>query len=134
MSKTRRLFFALWPPAAVAAALHGRAADLQARWGGRVMRADTLHLTLAFLGPVAEADLADVHALAAGIAAEEFPLHFTQMAYWEHNQLVYGGLGPSPGLDLLAARLRQACVDNGFLDAGERFFPHVTLLRRAPRR
>ena len=131
MKPARRLFFALWPPAGLATALHAGAAELQLRWGGRVMRGDTLHLTLAVLGQVAEADLAALSALAAGIAAENFHLHITQMAYWEHNRIVYAGFAPNPGLDRLAARLRQACVDNGFLEAAAGFFPHLTLLRQA---
>src|SRR5690606_7323542 len=51
----RRVFFALWPDARTAAVLSGWAQDAHAMCGGRIMRPDTLHLTLAFLGMVPHA-------------------------------------------------------------------------------
>ena len=47
---TQRLFFALWPDDATRDALDRTGKWLHRHWGGRRMRADTLHLTLAFLG------------------------------------------------------------------------------------
>jgi len=45
-----RLFFALWPDDATRDALNRTGKWLHQHWGGRRMRADTLHITLAFLG------------------------------------------------------------------------------------
>jgi 2'-5' RNA ligase len=50
-----RLFFALWPDAATVQALTQWARQAHAACGGRVMRPDTLHLTLAFLGDTSPA-------------------------------------------------------------------------------
>lgn len=131
MKDSHRLFFALWPPAEVAAALYRQAEDLHDRWGGRVMRQDTLHLTLAFLGNVTTADLPAISAVADGVAAAAFDLKLIHLSYWAHNAIVHAGCSPSPGLDHLARTLRQACVDNGFLETAEGFSPHLTLLRKA---
>lgn len=49
-----RLFFALWPSPAAAERLASAATDAAARLGGRPTRLETLHLTLAFLGEVAD--------------------------------------------------------------------------------
>lgn len=43
-----RVFFALWPEVSIQGALHNIAKEYQARSAARVMRADTLHMTLCF--------------------------------------------------------------------------------------
>ena len=55
---TIRLFYALWPSPPLAASLAGWAEAAKPAMGGRAMRTETLHLSLAFLGPVDSA-LAD---------------------------------------------------------------------------
>lgn len=59
---TLRLFFALWPDAATGDALSRTGKLLHQHWGGRLMRADTLHITLAFLGrtPVEQLDVLEI--------------------------------------------------------------------------
>ena len=124
-----RLFFALWPPAATAAALHAWALAAQKATGGRATRADTIHLTLAFLG---ETDPARVGAaVAAGRAAQgaRHVLPIEQARYWKHNRLVWAGPRVTdPALaDALAAHLRAA----GFVLEARAFKAHVTLVRKA---
>src|SRR3546814_10607201 len=58
-----RLFFALWPGPALAATLAHWAAQAQAACGGRAMRPDTLHLTLAFLGARSEEHTSELQSL-----------------------------------------------------------------------
>ncbi|MFT0545180.1 2'-5' RNA ligase family protein [Allopusillimonas ginsengisoli] len=48
--ESQRLFFALWPAPQDASAMMAWVHDAHALCGGRIMRQDTLHLTLAFLG------------------------------------------------------------------------------------
>ncbi|KAA0889589.1 2'-5' RNA ligase family protein [Pusillimonas sp. ANT_WB101] len=48
--KSQRLFFALWPTPQDASTMMAWVHDAHALCGGRMMREDTLHLTLAFLG------------------------------------------------------------------------------------
>src|SRR5690606_8642239 len=59
----RRVFFALWPDRETAGLLSGWARHAHAAFGGRIMRADTLHLTLAFLGSVPHDRVAELAAL-----------------------------------------------------------------------
>ena len=134
MSKGRRLFFALWPPAALAAALHGQAAELQARWGGRVMRADTLHLTLAFLGQRPEASLQGLEAVAAAVACrhQTFALATGALGTFSRSgttRLLWLGLAPSPALASLAEDLRGRLLASGEALDTKPFHPHVTLAR-----
>lgn len=127
-----RVFFALWPPPDCAEALH-RAARDSVR-DGRLMRAETLHMTLAFIGAVAPARLADL--IAAGTQAvaghAPFELVIDRLAYWRHNQIVWAGCDAAPGpLDALAADLRAAVRRAGLPVAGPAFKAHVTLARKA---
>jgi 2'-5' RNA ligase len=50
---THRLFFALWPDAPARAALVRLAHEIAHHGHGKAPREDNLHITLAFLGPVA---------------------------------------------------------------------------------
>ena len=70
MTAPRRIFFALWPEPEVARKLHALSGAAHAVCGGRRMRRDTLHMTLAFLGDVAAA-LFDGACAAADEVAEK---------------------------------------------------------------
>jgi 2'-5' RNA ligase len=114
-----RLFFASWPPPAVAKALAQWAREAQRGCGGRMTREDTIHLTLAFLG---EAD--PQGALATGRAARmratSLPIDVAR--YWSHNRIVWVGPGEVPAeLADLARALGET----------RKFAGHVTLLRKA---
>lgn len=130
-----RLFFALWPSAAAAKQLAGIAAESAACLGGRPTRLETLHLTLAFLGEVADTHIHRLSELAAGLPASPFKLRIDQPGYWRRNRLFWAGCREIPSsLDTLATELRNRLVDGGFLASnGERpFTPHVTLVRKVP--
>jgi 2'-5' RNA ligase len=137
----RRIFFALWPEPAVARRLHALSAVAHAACGGRRMRSDTLHLTLAFLGEVdaARFDLAcaiaDEVAAGGGIAADEYQgevLRIDRLAWWKHNHIVWAGCDEvPPALAALADALVAALRGSGFVLDSRRFAAHVTLLRNA---
>jgi 2'-5' RNA ligase len=126
----KRCFFALWPDAALAEALHALGKAAHADCGGRLMRRDTLHLTLAFLGDIPSDRVAAAMRVADAIAVEPFELTLDRLGYWKHNRIIWTG-GVSPRLtflaDALAAGLRQA----GFSLDSRSFAAHVTLLRDA---
>lgn len=129
-----RLFYALWPPPTLAHALAERAARLHGACGGRRMRTETLHLTLAFLGEVDMARLAaleDVGARAAG-AAPRFRLTIDAAGYWAHNRIVWIGCRATPApLGELVGRLREALQADGFRVEARAFVAHLTVLRNA---
>ncbi len=119
--------------------MHEVAQDVTARAGGRAMRADTLHLTLAFLGDIAAdrvpAALAAGDAVATawrkGRAAAVAPL-LDRLGYWPHNGVVWAGCGMrDAALDRLAAALCETLAAAGFALESRRFAPHVTLVRKA---
>lgn len=127
-----RVFFALWPDAATANRLHALARALQLLCGGRVMRRDTLHLTLAFLGEVPTVALESVLRLGRQIRGEAFALTVDVAGSWHGNRVVWAAPSTPPGaLQALAAQLCTG-VRNAGLALDERAFnPHVTLLRKA---
>ncbi len=125
-----RLFFALWPDDATRTALNHTGKWLHKHWDGRRMRADTLHLTLAFLGrtPVAQLDALITHVTA--IKTSAFELSLDQPGYWKQNHI--GWFGPSqplPRLGELVTLLNAAIQQSGVAFDARPHVPHVTLLR-----
>ena len=130
-----RVFFALWPPAAVAVALHRIASTVAREAGGRPMARDTLHQTLAFIGEVPESQVAELQKLAAGLAdCAAGTLNLDQLGYWRHNHIVWAAPSmPTPSLSMLAERLGLVLERGGFRVEKRPFHPHITLLRNVRR-
>ena len=80
-----RVFFAIWPTEPAARALHDWAGALATTTGGKVMPAQTIHLTLAFLGSVDSARVP-----AAIDAARQVSGRPTSLPI-ERNQLIVAG-------------------------------------------
>ncbi|WP_172387995.1 RNA 2',3'-cyclic phosphodiesterase [Streptomyces sp. MNP-20] len=132
-----RLFVAVLPPEHVVAELAGRVDDLKRlpdagalRWTERA----GWHLTLAFLGEVDDAVVADLGARLGRAAGRTAPFalalrgggRFGDRALWA------GVAGEVAALRLLAGRVsaagRRAGAGPG-VDAGRGFHPHLTLAR-----
>jgi len=132
---TARVFFALWPTADVADRLGDIAQDAALSFGGRATRRETIHLTLAFLGNVAESRLTELSSAAHEVCVAPFGLDIDQLGYWSHNHLLWAGcrtqLAP---LNELFGQLCTVLARAGFRIGGEArdFAPHVTLVRRIP--
>lgn len=92
-------------------------------------RADTIHLTLAFLG---EADPERAAAAASGVRAPRHELPIEQARYWPHNHIVWAGPWEMPpALAALAQSLGSALAKSGFELEERAFHAHVTLIRKA---
>jgi 2'-5' RNA ligase len=132
VERSARVFFALWPGEAVRAALHGQGRRLHAELAGRLTRAQSIHMTLLFLGEVPETRLDALHAAATDVPVESFSLHVDRAACWRHNRIAW--VGPArtpPALDVLVGQLRDRVADAGFAFDRKPFAPHVTLVRNA---
>jgi RNA 2',3'-cyclic 3'-phosphodiesterase len=125
-----RLFFAIWPAASAAKTLHDVAGACARNCGGRAMRVDTLHLTLAFLGSIAVQRIPAVMKVADRVDGAAFPMTLDRLGYWRHNRILWAG-GESVALVALADRLSVGLKSAGFQLDARAFVPHMTLLRDA---
>jgi RNA 2',3'-cyclic 3'-phosphodiesterase len=126
-----RLYYALWPDRAVAERLLEHAAILQAAVGGRITRLESVHLTLAFLGDVAEARVTELLSPPSTIAVERFVLDIDEMGVWRHNGIGWVAPSVTPvALADLYARLSVWLESIGFALEKRAFKAHVTLLRK----
>ncbi|MBX9609864.1 MAG: RNA 2',3'-cyclic phosphodiesterase [Gammaproteobacteria bacterium] len=123
-----RLFFALWPEDDVRAALAAAAGALALR-AGRLEPAARLHLTLRFLGDVADAQLDRWRAAASEVMAPAFNLHLTQVGWWPQSAVAWLAPSDTPA-ELTALATALACIDLPAARAEHAFRPHVTLARR----
>ena len=78
-SGPQRLFFALWPSPHAVESLAGVARDCALRFGGRPTRAETVHMTLAFLGEQPDARFSDIVAAASSVAFAPFDLKLDRL-------------------------------------------------------
>ena len=131
-NKNVRVFFALWPGQTERTALAAWQTGLQALCGGRVMRPDTLHATLVFLGEVALSRLEALQLAAQEVAFEPFELCFDTARYWGHNHIAFAAPGNvPPQLARLAGDLERHLIRHRFRFERRPYKPHITLLRNA---
>ncbi len=128
-----RLFFALWPDDVTRGALHRTGKWLHRHWGGRRMRADTLHITLAFLGATPAGRLDALIACAGAVEANSYELTLDQTGYWRHNRIGWLGVQRMPPQHIeLVEKLNVRLQAAGFPVEPRPHVPHVTLLRNTP--
>lgn len=129
---TLRLFFALWPDDATRDALDRAGKWLHQHWGGRRMRAETLHITLAFLGSTPAEQLDALTACVDAVRTDAFELVLDQAGYWRHNRIGWLGAGRTPPQHFeLVGALNAALQGAGFAVDARPHVPHVTLLRNS---
>ena len=130
--ETLRLFFALWPDDTTRDALNRTGKWLCQHWGGRRMRADTLHITLAFLGVTPVGQLDALVACADSVELEPFELVLDEAGYWRHNRIGWLGASEAPPQHVdLVRSLNGALQRAGFPVDARPHVPHVTLLRNS---
>jgi 2'-5' RNA ligase len=125
---TARIFLALWPSVSERRALAAWQAKLKDL--GRVMRPETLHATLVFIGEVEVARLEALQLAAREVSSGRFDLCFDEARYWGHNHILYAA--PSlvpPRLVQLVSELERHLIRHRFRFNQHEYKPHVTLLR-----
>ncbi len=96
------------------------------------MRAETLHMTLQFIGNVQHSLLPTIITAAENVNSVSFNMQLKKIAYWKHNQIAYATLGDDePSLTKLVRSLKTALNKAGITHTDQKFSPHVTLLRNA---
>jgi 2'-5' RNA ligase len=128
---SHRVFFALWPDEDVARQLDEAGQRAQAALGGRRMRRDTLHLTLAFVGAVPGGRMPTLRGIAEAIAQPSFTLNFAHIACVRRKNIAWAAAEPPPELPGLVAALRTGLMAENFRTEDRSFAAHVTLLRHA---
>jgi 2'-5' RNA ligase len=129
-----RLFFALWPDAALQARLVERLPSLAATGRGRPQRPDQWHLTLEFLGSVPADRLPALEQAAAAVEGRCFEICFDCVEYWRRSQVLCLSASTVPApLTGLVSGLRSALAARAFEPERREFRPHLTLARRVPR-
>jgi len=93
-----------------------------------------MHLTLIFLGEVAEPALEAAHEAFAGLKAAPFPLTLQGLGLFggTRPKVAWAGVAPSDPLIRLQARAEHAARTAGLAPEHRRFTPHVTLGRFPP--
>jgi len=132
----QRLFFALLPDAEACRALATVAAATASATGGRAPPAENLHVTVAFLGQVADERTAAVLAIGARAAANatSFVLELDRAGMFRDAGIAWLGTRAVPqALQDLFEALRADLSTEGFRTERRSFHPHVTLARRALR-
>lgn len=130
--KKCRLFFALWPTETERSALALWQPKLQELCGGRALRAGTLHVTLVFLGDVAENRLEALQLVAQEVNFQCFYLELSEARYWGHNHIVYAAPEVVPSKHTaLVNELESKLFNHRFHFEQRPYKPHVTLLRNA---
>lgn len=131
-----RLFFAYWPSASKAGEIVPWVRNAHALFGGRMMRTDTLHMTLAFLG---QADGVSTQRLVEACRQWTLPtgsMTLDEPGRFRNAKVVW--VGPSAAGTPQLAWLYQAhkqlwahLATQGWHARDATFRPHVSLLRNA---
>ena len=90
-----RLFFGFWPEQQVRDRLRGLAEDLSSH-GGRVQHPEDLHITLVFLGTVADEQRPCIEAAAASVSSPSFELILDHTDYWRRPRILCCGASETP--------------------------------------
>lgn len=128
----RRVFFALWPDDGVARQFDEAGRKGQEALGGRRMRRETLHLTLAFIGAVASERLEELRDIAGSIRLPAFDQSFDRLQCLPRKKIFWAAASAiPPALRDLAAALNERLKAADFRTEDRPFAAHVTLLRHA---
>ena len=130
-----RLFFALWPEAALAETIYRATKALVPAHIGRRLPPTHLHLTLAFLGQIHTEQLHCMLPVAEALHAEAFTLQLDEVGHFPKPQVVWLGVTTPP---LALQNLQQQLVRNlaqhcGYQPESRAFVAHMTLWRKVKR-
>jgi 2'-5' RNA ligase len=124
-----RLFVGVELPEDVRARLAGLCGGVP---GARWVAPESLHLTLRFIGDVAEDVADDANDAHGALRAPAFDLEFAGVGHFDSAgevRVLWAGVAKSPALVQLQRTIESALVRIGLPREERRFSPHVTLAR-----
>jgi 2'-5' RNA ligase len=126
-----RCFFAVWPDPAARQRIAAAAAVVEGGEGARRVPPQNYHLTLAFVGEIATAQLAVLRQIGRGLRATGCKLTFDAYEYWPKPEVVVAAAREIPAaLSDLWQQLHRDLNGHGLALAPKRLRPHVTLARK----
>lgn len=126
-----RLFLAAWPDRETRTRLAEASRQVEAHWGGRPSRPETLHLTLVFIGVLERARLDTLRQALSNVRSARFELILDRLGCWRHNRIAYLAPNSPPEALLGLVTTLEACLDRLAIDFDRRpYAPHVTLARK----
>jgi len=126
-----RLFFALQPTREQGVALAEAASPLAAQLGGQPVSAENLHVTLCFVGAVAEDKLEALQDAARGVHGRAVRLRLDSLDYWTKPKVLCAVTSAAASLaQELSAQLADALTAAGFAPDAKPFRAHLTLARK----
>lgn len=130
----QRLFFALWPDDITRQRLAAVVKQAAQQHQGKVMHTDNLHITLAFLGDVSNAQRACVEAVADSISMTPFNLRLEPIGWFKRPKVLWLGADETPdALMQLVASLNQGLRSCDIALDDRPFATHLTLMRKVQR-
>jgi RNA 2',3'-cyclic 3'-phosphodiesterase len=130
-----RTFVAVFPPSEVREALYRAARDLPASNDFRPIGPEKIHLTLKFLGDVAEGDLSRVMHALEPVRERHEPFEVSTSGFGafpseRRARILWAGVGEGSGpLRALARDVEDVLEPAGFEREGRPYVPHLTIGR-----
>jgi len=124
-----RLFVALPVPLDIRARLGALQSGLA---GARWIDQDLMHITLRFIGEVAERDADDIIDTLSTIQMPAFEMSLSNLGYFERRgdpHTLWAGITKTEVLTRLHAKVESAVVRSGQAREGRKFLPHITIGR-----
>jgi 2'-5' RNA ligase len=129
-----RLFLGIPVPQRIAEGLlhHARGLKLASRDSGKGLRftaPENMHLTLVFLGEVAEEKLSAIAAELGAVAVPNLNLHLSGLGTFSRAGVLFAVVEFTPALLRLQADVAQRMAHIGFKLENRAYYPHLTLAR-----
>jgi len=129
--KDSRIFFALWPDAALRKRLSLRAHLIPVERPARRVPDHNLHLTLHFIGNVSFDELDCLQPAARKLVAPRFELSLDCYGHFAKPRVAWLGCGEVPeALQMLHQQLGECLQPCGYRPEKRRYNPHVTVARK----
>ncbi len=130
-AQRQRLFFALWPEDALRQRLRQETRAARESLGGRAVKADNWHVTLAFVGSVT-AEVRDcLTSAAAALELPGFDLRLNRYGFWARPRVFWLGSDEVPEpLQALVDGLNHAFESCGLEPERRPYRVHMTLCRK----